>query len=288
VFEKIAHGISEVFSDVMPHTFCVGCFLQGLVEGAVLAIATVAIIAALPEALAIAATVGLAVYGVYGLAQLAKSWSGMSDGAKSKALGNITGSLAGGFAGAKMVGPVEAPPGVQLLETPEGDVIPVVAATEEAATGGAGSTSAIEGGPEGLAYRTDLPDHLAGPDGFKAGILHGTHNLDNALAALDSKNAQYSLKPTSTNGISELSYKYYDAGKGTYVSGAKTVYDPKVYSDEAMLTMAQDAGRQGFEQYLKDPAPRYDVSQNGLNFRVNINFDANTGAPYVGNVHPIE
>jgi hypothetical protein len=32
--------------------------------------------------------------------------------------------------------------------------------------------------PEGLAYRTDLPNHLFGPDGFtKSGQLSGTHNF---------------------------------------------------------------------------------------------------------------
>lgn len=131
MFERIANGISEIFSDVAPHTFCVPCFLEGLAEGAVIGVATIAVIAALPEALAVAATVGLAAYGVYGMAQLAKNWSGMSDAAKSMALGNIAGSLVGGFAGAKMMAPAEAPPGVQLLETPEGGTVPVLAATEE-------------------------------------------------------------------------------------------------------------------------------------------------------------
>jgi hypothetical protein len=142
--------------------------------------------------------------------------------------------------------------------------------------------------PEGLAYRKDLPDHLAGPDGFKAGKLHGTHNLDNAVAALQTKNAQYSLTPTSTPGISELKYQYFDAAKQKNISGSKTVYDPRVYSDETMLRMAQDAGKQGFEQYANNPAPFYDVTQDGVNFRVYINTDPSTGAPYVGNVHPIK
>jgi len=54
--------------------------------------------------------------------------------------------------------------------------------------------------PDGLAYRLDLPDHLAGPDGFtNSGQLSGTHNLDNATAALDAQGAAYTLTPTSTD-----------------------------------------------------------------------------------------
>ena len=58
---------------------------------------------------------------------------------------------------------------------------------------------------DGLAYRSDLPGHLAGPDGFtKSGQLSGTHNLQEATAALDAQGATYNLVPTSTTGISEL------------------------------------------------------------------------------------
>jgi hypothetical protein len=141
--------------------------------------------------------------------------------------------------------------------------------------------------PEGLAYRIDLPDHLLGPDGFKGGKLYGTHNLNNAIASLKNKNASCSLSPTSTTGISELGYRYFDPSRGKYISGTKTVYDPIVYNDETMLNMAQKAGEQGFENYLKNPADHYDVIQDGVKFRVYINTDTNTGAPYVGNVHPI-
>lgn len=140
-----------------------------------------------------------------------------------------------------------------------------------------------------MAYRADLPNHLAGPDGFtKSGQLSGTHNLNNATSTLDSVGANYKLAPTSTPGISELSYDYVQPN-GKFISGNKTVYDPSVYTDQTILDFSQQAGKNSFENYLKNPTQtRFDINQGGINFRSYINFDPTTKAPYVGNVHPIK
>jgi hypothetical protein len=142
---------------------------------------------------------------------------------------------------------------------------------------------------DGLAYRSDLPGHLAGPDGFtKSGQLSGTHNLQNATAALDAQGATYNLTPTGTMGISELQYSYTNAA-GKMISGSKTVYDPAIYSDQAMLDMSQAAGQRGYDLYLQDTTQRiFDLNQNGVNFRTYIKIDPKTGMPFVGNVHPIK
>ena len=157
------------------------------------------------------------------------------------------------------------------------------------------------GYPTGLAYRSDLPQHLAGPDGFtSSGTLHGTHNLDNATAALESRGAHqvpeletgqpgYTMRPTDTDGISEIRYQVRDPATGTLRRGAKTVYDPAVHSDQSMLQSAQKAGAEAFGRYTADPSStRFNVTQDGINFRAYINFDRPTGAPYVGNVHPVK
>ncbi|MEI9997635.1 MAG: LysM peptidoglycan-binding domain-containing protein [Rhizomicrobium sp.] len=143
--------------------------------------------------------------------------------------------------------------------------------------------------PEGLAFRRDLPEHLAGPDGFtRSGQLSGTHNQLNAVTALDGRGAIYTLSPTDTFGISELRYSYTNAS-GRQILGAKTVYDPAIYSDQVMLDISQDAGQRAFEMHLQDTTQlRFDLNQNGVNVRAYINFDPATGAPYVGNVHPIK
>jgi filamentous hemagglutinin len=174
-----------------------------------------------------------------------------------------------------------------------GDAGKAVAVTGDAGKGagvtGDAAKAAVEQFPDGLAYRKDLPAHLAGPDGFApTGQLRGTHNLDNATKALDAKGATYSLEPTDTPGISELKYKYKDPVTGKTVSGRKTVYDPKVISDQTMLDDALKAGEQGWGKYLQDPTHKvFDVSEGGVNFRVYINTDSH-GNAYVGNVHPIK
>lgn len=143
--------------------------------------------------------------------------------------------------------------------------------------------------PDGLAYRLDLPEHLAGPDGFtKSGQLSGTHNLSNATAALDAKGATYTLTPTGTAGVSELSYSYVKATSGKTITGSKTVYDPAVFSDQTMLDYSLNAGQQGWSRYLANPTTTsFDVTHGGVNFRTYINVDQ-YGNPYIGKLHPIK
>ncbi|MFE8644645.1 CdiA family toxin C-terminal domain-containing protein [Sphingomonas sp. NCPPB 2930] len=143
--------------------------------------------------------------------------------------------------------------------------------------------------PDSLSYRLDLPEHLAGPGGFtKSGQLSGTHNLDHATAALDAKGATYTLTPTRTDGISELSYSYEKPISGKIITGSKTVYDPSVFSDQTMLDYSLKAGREGWTHYLVAPSTTsFDINHGGVNFRTYINVDQH-GNPYVGNVHPIK
>jgi len=150
------------------------------------------------------------------------------------------------------------------------------------ASGGVGAT-------EGLAFRTDLPSHMIGPDGFtKSGQLSGTHNLTNATSSLDTVGATYTLQPTGTVGVYELPYTYTNPATGKVVSGSKTVYDPAVFSDQTMLNNAQQAGQQAWTQYLQNPTVKViDGSVGGVNFRSYINVDKN-GNAFIGNVHPIK
>jgi len=154
--------------------------------------------------------------------------------------------------------------------------------------------------PTGLAYRRDLPRHLAGPDGFRSdGKLNGTHNLDNAMSALESRGAYrvpalekgkpgYTVTPTGTDGIWELRYQVRNPTSRILKHDAKTVYDPAVHSDQSMLQSALKAGEEAFKRYKADPSKTaFDVNHDGIKFRAHINFHGHTGAPYVGNVRPI-
>jgi hypothetical protein len=177
--------------------------------------------------------------------------------------------------------------------------------------GGGGGTLPPGGGdvspaspsyPDGLAFRSDLPDHLAGPDGFKGGLLNGTHNADNAISQLEGRGATqvdalqpgqpgYTLTDTDTPGVSTLDYNVVNPNTGVLKTGSKTVYDPSVYSNAQMLDLSQDAGSDAFARYMQDPAntpTALDGQAGGVTFRSYINFDKATGSPYVGNVHPID
>lgn len=140
---------------------------------------------------------------------------------------------------------------------------------------------------EGLAYRADLPRHLAGPDGFRGARLHGTHNADNAIAELQARGVPYRLEPTSTPGIAELRYDV-TRPDGSVVTHSKTVYDPAVFSDATMLDLAQRAGDRAFADFQRNPAgpTSFDLVEDGVHLRVYIN-RLSDGTPYVGNVHPI-
>lgn len=198
-----------------------------------------------------------------------------SDGQKWAMLG---GSLLGGTVAAKG----SAVQAGKWIKSP-------LSTTQEFAKGGISGVKSVVTYPEGLAYRTNLPSHLFGPDGFtRTGHLSGTHNLNNAISSLERVSANYKLKPTSTSGILELSYDYVNA-RGKTIAGSKTVYDPSRYSDKVMLDLSLMAGQQGFKNYLLNPKEtRFDINQKGINFRSYVNFDPTTGEPFVGNVHPIE
>ncbi len=204
-----------------------------------------------------------------------------ADGDYYQAGGSLTGTAVGLVSGPLVSRGVAALNELPVLGTDVGQLIKSGSVSHEVVD--------ISKMPDGLAYRTDLPEHLVGPDGFtNTGRLSGTHNLDNAVASLDSKGATYTLTPTSTSGVLELQYKYVDSTTGKTVSGSKTVYDPVAISDQAMLEYSLKAGEAAWNQYLADPTKMaFDVSIGGVNFRAYINFDK-YGNPYVGNVHPIK
>ncbi|WP_245459347.1 MULTISPECIES: hemagglutinin repeat-containing protein [unclassified Rhizobium] len=187
--------------------------------------------------------------------------------------GNDVGGLPDGFARATDV------KGNIVIVGTDGNIYASVADAQQAALGAM----------DGLSFRFDLAGHLVGPDGFaKNGRLSGTHNLNNATAELSGKGATYSLNPTTTPGIDELQYTYVQPS-GKVVSGSKTVYDPRVFSDQSMVDLAQTAAQQAWTKFLQNPAMTapIDNTVGGVRFRSYINFDAN-GNPFIGNVHPIK
>ena len=133
----------------------------------------------------------------------------------------------------------------------------------------------------------DLSELTLAPDKVhNVGKLFGTHNIDNARFSLGMLNANAVFESTKTPGISELKYNYMDQNS-KLIESVKTVYDPRVYSDQEMVGMVQRAGTLHWEQYLKNLSLlECDTTVNGVNFRSYINFNI-LGNPVIGNVHPI-
>jgi hypothetical protein len=127
VFGDIFGGIQEFFSDLLPDGFCVPCFLKGFATGLGIGLLALAAIAAAPVEIAIALTVGLAVVGVYGMTQLAANWNHMTGEQKSEAAGNVLGGLVAGGVGPRA--PPMPIPGIAMMTTPQGLVMPVLVTT---------------------------------------------------------------------------------------------------------------------------------------------------------------
>lgn len=168
MFENIYHGIDELFGDVLPDEFSWPCFLKGAAIGFTIGLAALLAIATAPGWLAVALTLGLAAWGVYGIGQLVKNWGNMTDAQKSEAMGGMAGGLiAAMFGGMVPTKPVPLPTGVRLLMTPEGVAVPVLvvkvipvpgAALAAPAAVGAGAGTAAKmagGGGEGVEPETE-------------------------------------------------------------------------------------------------------------------------------------
>ncbi|MBQ4797047.1 hypothetical protein F9U41_23805, partial [Pectobacterium versatile] len=82
-------------------------------------------------------------------------------------------------------------------------------------------------------------------------------------------------------GITQIIYQvpsYDRAGKVTGYKAAelpKTIYDPKVFTDQKMLELGQEAAANGYEAAMKQGQQAYDAQAGGVTFRVYI--DKNTG-----------
>jgi len=226
MFERIFNGICEFFDELVPDEFCLSCFLKGLAEGLVVGLAALALIAAAPAWLAIALTIGLVAWGVYGAMQLVDSWPTMSDAQKSEALGNILGGLLAGRFGPKIPPKSMPVPGVRWLTTPEGNMVPVLV-TEHApvaiSTGTVGASAA-----SGSTLMASSGEGGGGGEGEGEDQESNRTRKSNAEKREDSKNARIDeylkeqgreTRPNEQEGMP-------GAGRqgDRYVDGVKTEY----------------------------------------------------------------
>lgn len=145
--------------------------------------------------------------------------------------------------------------------------------------------------PDGISFRIDQPKHLATVDGFtqKSGISGG-HNANAFYDAAKEYNVKIvSETPTGVNGITEVRYLIPTKDRAGNLTGeykatpeTKTIYDPKIFNDQKMLELGQQAAAKGYKDALNSPNGAANVSVDGISFRIYV--DKSTGT--VRNYHP--
>ncbi len=144
--------------------------------------------------------------------------------------------------------------------------------------------------PEGLSFNPNIKSHLSSFDGFtqKNGIS-GTHNLDafNQAAATNGLKI-LSETPTSVAGVTTVRYQIPAYDRAGNIVGfkdkvfPKTVYDPKIFADQKILDLGQQAAASGYKEALSKGLSQYDSVAGHVTLRVYL--DKSTGT--VTNFHP--
>jgi filamentous hemagglutinin len=145
--------------------------------------------------------------------------------------------------------------------------------------------------PSGINFRIDQPKHLSMVDGFtqKNGISGG-HNSNAFYDAAKEYNVKIvSETPTGVKGITEVKYLIPTKDRAGNLTGdykatteTKTIYDPKLFSDQKILELGQQAAAKGYKDAMASKNGQANVSVDGVNFRIYV--DRTTGT--VRNFHP--
>ncbi len=155
---------------------------------------------------------------------------------------------------------------------------------------GSGGAKGTANFPEGMSFNPNIKNHLRNFDGLtqKNGI-GGTHNLDVFKQAVTANGVKMlSETPTSVAGISTVRYQIPAYDRAGNVVGfkdkvfPKTVYDPRIFTDQKILDLGQQAAASGYKDALSKGQSQYDSTVGGVTFRVYL--DKATGT--VTNFHP--
>ena len=112
-------------------------------------------------------------------------------------------------------------------------------------------------------------------------FISGGHNSNNFYEILDANNGKVVGQPTPvSNGIVDVKYQLPNGKIET-----KTIYDPKVYSDAQMASMANDAAAKAIVQFGVNGETQQIITINGITFRVPIS--EYKGKLYVPSTFPI-
>lgn len=123
----------------------------------------------------------------------------------------------------------------------------------------------------------------------------GTHNADNFYNLQNTHQLKIVGETEVVHGIKQVEYQLPRRDAAGNLTGeykkveVKTIYEPTVYSDDAMLSYAQKAASNSYSQGLKnfnETGNRfYNSTFEGVDFRIALDKDK-YGNVFVGNVHP--
>ncbi|MBL0868663.1 hypothetical protein G5647_19745 [Pectobacterium carotovorum] len=145
--------------------------------------------------------------------------------------------------------------------------------------------------PDGIRFQLDLPKHVAMFDGFsqKKGIS-GAHNADDFYAAAKEYNVKIvSETPTGVKGITHVKYLIATKDRAGNLTGSykatpeiKTIYDPKVFSDQKILEIGNLAAANAYKEAMSSANGAANATIEGISFRIYV--DKPTGI--VKSFHP--
>lgn len=147
--------------------------------------------------------------------------------------------------------------------------------------------------PDGISFKINQPAHLSTLDGYsqKKGI-GGAHNADQFYAAAGQNGVKIvSETPTDVKGIIHIEYQIPSKDRAGNVTGfkgngsepfKKTIYDPKIFTDEKMLELGQQAAASGYKVAMASKNGQATATAGGVSFRIYV--DKSTGI--VRNYHP--
>ncbi|AWH87794.1 CdiA family toxin C-terminal domain-containing protein [Limnobaculum parvum] len=145
--------------------------------------------------------------------------------------------------------------------------------------------------PDGISFKIEQPAHLSAVEKYtqQKGITGG-HNSEAFYISVKQNGVKIlSETPTGIKGVTEVSYQIPAYDRAGNIVGykekplTKTIYDPKVFSDQKILDLGQQAAAKGYKSAMASGAREYTSSAGGIDFRVYI--DPNTGT--VMNFFPV-
>ncbi|MCG9683645.1 DUF637 domain-containing protein [Vibrio sp. Isolate23] len=131
--------------------------------------------------------------------------------------------------------------------------------------------------PDGMAFKPNIKTHISTVDGFsqKRGVSGG-HNMDafNQIVADKDLKIVTSTDHATITGITHIQYQIPSFDREGNVTGykkelfEKTIYDPRVFSNNKIMELGQAAAAKGYSDALSQGLAQFTAEAGGMKFRV--------------------